>query len=90
MNLSPQEITAEIFTLQEEDRRQVFDFIEFLKTKSARQQAKRLLSVTEEMQQTEGEKLLAVLQKTGFLGSLHDTPDLSVNYKEQLDWSDKI
>ena len=63
MNLSPQEITAEIFTLQEEDRRQVFDFIEFLKTKSARQQAKRLLSVTEEMQQTEGEKLLAVLQK---------------------------
>ncbi|MEN9757648.1 MAG: hypothetical protein RL755_1835 [Pseudomonadota bacterium] len=37
-----------------------------------------------------GEKLLAVLQKTGFLGSLHDTLDLSVNYKEQLDWSDKI
>jgi hypothetical protein len=29
MNLSPQEITAEIFTLQEEDRRQVSNLIEF-------------------------------------------------------------
>ncbi|OQW93270.1 MAG: hypothetical protein BWK79_12050 [Beggiatoa sp. IS2] len=40
--------------------------------------------------ETEGEKLLAVLKKTGFLGSLPDVPDLSVNYKEHLDWSDKI
>ena len=31
MNLSPQEITAEIFTLQEEDRRQISDFMEFVK-----------------------------------------------------------
>lgn len=38
---------------------------------------------------TEGERVLAVLQKTGYLASMPDTPDLSENYKDYLDWSDK-
>lgn len=39
---------------------------------------------------TEGEKVLAILQKTGFLGSMPDVADLSENYKNHLDWTDKI
>lgn len=39
---------------------------------------------------TEGEKILAMLQKTGFLGSMPDVPDLSENYKDYLEWSDKV
>ncbi|MGD0959605.1 MAG: hypothetical protein ABSB19_07345 [Methylomonas sp.] len=34
---------------------------------------------------TEGEKVLAILQKTGFLGGMPDVADLSENYKEHLD-----
>ena len=34
--------------------------------------------------QTEGEKILDILQKTGFLGSMPDVSDLSENYKEAL------
>ncbi len=92
MNLSAQEVAKVFFSLPEQEQQTVFDFMEFLKTKSAKQQSRRLFSMTEEnkTQQTEGEKLLAVLKKTGFLGSLPDVPDLSVNYKEHLDWSDKI
>ena len=40
--------------------------------------------------QTEGEKVLDILQKTGFLGSMPDVSDLSENYKDHLDWSDKV
>lgn len=39
--------------------------------------------------QTEGERVLAILQKTGFLGSMPDVADLSENYKDYLDWSEK-
>ncbi len=39
---------------------------------------------------TEGEKLLAILQETDFLGSLPDDENLSENYKDYLDWSHKI
>ena len=38
---------------------------------------------------TEGEKVLAILQKTGFLASMPDTANLSEDYKSYLDWSDK-
>jgi len=40
--------------------------------------------------QTEGEKVLDILQNTGFLGSMPDVSDLSENYKDHLDWSDKV
>ena len=39
---------------------------------------------------TEGERVLDILQKTGFLGSMRDNSDLSENYKTHLDWSEKI
>lgn len=39
---------------------------------------------------TEGERVLAILKKTGYLGSMPDVMDLSENYKDYLDWSDKV
>jgi len=41
-------------------------------------------------QPTEGEKVLAILQKTGFLGSMPDVADLSEDFKNHLDWGDKV
>ena len=39
---------------------------------------------------TEGERVLAILQKTGYLGSMPDVADLSENYKDYLNWGDKV
>ena len=39
---------------------------------------------------TEGERVLAILQKTGYLGSMPDFADLSENYKDYLNWGDKV
>jgi hypothetical protein len=39
---------------------------------------------------TEGEKVLGILQKTGYLGSMPDVADLSESYKDYLDWGDKV
>lgn len=39
---------------------------------------------------TEGEKLLDILKNTGYLASMPDDENLSENYKEHLDWSDKV
>ena len=39
---------------------------------------------------TEGERVLAILQKKGYLGSMPDVADLSENYKDYLDWGDKV
>lgn len=38
---------------------------------------------------TEGERVLKILQKTGYIGSLPDVEDLSENYKNYLDWNHK-
>ena len=39
---------------------------------------------------TEGERVLAILQKTGYLSSMPDVADLSENCKDYLDWGDKV
>ncbi len=39
--------------------------------------------------QTIGQQILAQLKETGYLGCFSDTPDLSENYKDYLDFSDK-
>ncbi len=84
MNLSAQEITAELFTLPEQEQQEVFDFIEFLKAKSARRQAKRFLE-NPATQQTEGEKILAILERVELLGCMEGGDEnLSENYKEHL------
>ena len=83
MSLSVHEIEAEILTLPVQEQQKVIDFVIQL----ARQQTQPIKQATT---QTEGERILDILQKTGFLASLPDVPDLSENYKDYLDWSDKI
>ena len=36
-----------------------------------------------------GAQALEILQRNGFVGCLHEEEDLSVRYKEELDWNDK-
>ena len=39
---------------------------------------------------TQGQKVLDILESTAYLASLPDIENLSENYKEYLDWSDKL
>ena len=48
------------------------------------------LDKVETMLPTEGERALATLQKTGYLGSMPDVADLSEHYKDYLDLGDKV
>ena len=86
MNISTQEIAAEISTLPEREQQEVFDFIEFLKVKLARQQSKRLLAKqeTQARQQTDGERMLQILENHGLLGCMEGDGELSENYKQHL------
>ena len=79
MSLTIEEIEAEILILPEQEQLKLIDFIESLKTKFKDQTTTK----------TEGEQVLDILQKTGFLGSLPDT-SLSENYKAYLYSSEVI
>ena len=86
MNISIQEIAAEISTLPEREQQEVFNFIEFLKVKLAQQQTRRLVTNQESQanQQTEGEKMLKILEDHGLLGCMEGDGKLSENYKQHL------
>ncbi|MEI6336924.1 MAG: hypothetical protein WCS87_20380 [Methylococcaceae bacterium] len=87
MNLSAQDITAEILTLPEQEQQEVADFTEFLKTKLARQQAKRFESCQQTLsnQLTEGARVLQVLEDVGLLGCMEGGDGkLSDDYKQHL------
>jgi hypothetical protein len=43
-----------------------------------------ILKIPHKIPLTEGEKVLAILQKTGFLGSMPDIAHLSENYKDYI------
>ena len=75
MNLSAQEVAKVFFSLPEQEQQTVFDFMEFLKNKSAGEQTKHFL-----------EKL----GKTESLDTESEMTDLSVNYKDYLWGSDKL
>jgi len=79
-NLSAQEIATEILTLSESEQQKIIDLIELLKVQSHESPT----------HQTIGQRILAQLKETGYLGGFSDVPDLSENYKEYLDWSDKV
>ena len=66
--------------------KEVFDFIEFLKVKLARQQSKRLLAKqeTQARQQADGERMLQILENHGLLGCMEGDGELSENYKQHL------
>jgi Protein of unknown function (DUF2281) len=79
-------------TMPETQISEVLDFAEFLKQKAS--------AKAEEYQLTEdksvppqlvlvGAQALEILQRNGFVGCLHEEDDLSVRYKEELDWNNK-
>jgi hypothetical protein len=74
MTLSAQEVTKTFFSLPEQEQQAAFDFMEFLKEKSAREQTKRFL-----------EKL----GKTETTDTESEMTHLSENYKGYLWGSDK-
>ncbi len=87
MNVSVQEIAAEISTLPEQEQQEVVDFVGFLKAKLARRQAKRSLVNQESQatQQTEGARVLQVLDECGLLGCMEGGDGkLSEDYKQHL------
>ena len=87
MNLSAQDITAEILTLPEQEQQEVADFVEFLKTKLARRQTKRFESRQQTLsnQLTEGARVLQVLEEVGLLGCMEGGDGkLSEDYKQHL------
>jgi len=87
MNLSAQDIAAKILTLPEQEQQEVADFIECLKTKLARRQTKQLESRQETLsnQQTEGARVLQVLEEVGLLGCMEGGDGmLSEDYKQHL------
>lgn len=91
MHLSTQDIAVKISTLPEQEQQEVVDFVEFLKVKLARQQAKRLLENQESHpnQQAEGARVLQVLDEYGLLGCMEGGDGtLSENYKQHL-WNNK-
>jgi len=91
MNLSAQDITAEILTLPEQEQQEVADFVEFLKTKLARRQAKWFESRQQTLsnQLTEGARVLQVLEEVGLLGCMEGGDGkLSEDYKQHL-WSNE-
>jgi len=83
MNLSAQKIAHDILTLPNQEQQEVADFIEFLKVKLARTQAKRLITAKD--QQTEGARILEALKKAELLGCMEEGDgQLSENYKQHL------
>ncbi len=90
MNLSAQDITAEILTLPQQEQLEVIDFIQFLKQKLQRSFTQSFPVSTQQTQpQTEGARVLAILEKAGLLGCMEGAEeDLSENYKQYL-WNDK-
>jgi 23S rRNA pseudoU1915 N3-methylase RlmH len=91
MNLSVQEIAAEISALPKQEQQEVVDFVEFLKIKLARRQAKCFLENQESQSatQTEGERVLKILEKAGLLNCMKGGDEkLSENYTAHL-WSNE-
>ena len=85
MNLSAQEIAAEILTLPEQEQQEVFDFVGFLKVKLARRKTKLFLSDQESqsVQQTLSEKekdfspIYKAFEQAGLIGCIETDEQLS-------------
>jgi Protein of unknown function (DUF2281) len=83
-------------TMPETQISEVLDFAEFLQQKaSAKAEENKLTedrSVPSQLVSLPtlvGAQALEILQRNGFVGCLHEEDDLSVRYKEELDWKHK-
>jgi len=85
MNLSVQEIEAKILTLSEPEQLQLIDFVESLKVKFPKKPPLSEEKPSQFPTQTEGERVLAILETVGLLGFMKGGDGkLSENYKEYL------
>lgn len=90
MNLLTQEIAERASTLPEPKQQEALDFIEFLQIKLAREKANRsneTILANQENQanaQTEGAKVLQLLESYGLLGCMEGDGKLSEDYKQHL------
>jgi hypothetical protein len=82
VNLSAQEINSQFLMLSEQEQQKVVDFVLSQQTKYLR---KRLKPNNETPIQTEGERVLAILERGGLLGCMEGGEEnLSENYKAHL------
>lgn len=82
MNLSAQEINTQFLMLPEQEQQKVVDFVLSQQTKYIKKQLK---PTNETTIQTEGERVLALLDNAGLLGCMENGDEnLSENYKEHL------
>lgn len=82
MNLSAQEINAQFLMLPESEQQKVVDFVLSRQKKMNKSSLKPISDITTE---TEGQRVLAILEKTGLLGCMEGGDEnLSENYKEHL------
>jgi len=85
MSLSAQKITAQLLTLSEQEQQEAINFIEFLQHKSIQQPFAPENQVNT---QTEGAKVLQILEDYELLGCIEGDGHLSENYKKYL-WDHK-
>lgn len=84
MILSAQDINSQLLMLPTQEQLKVFDFL-----KNQLQAFITKEQLDETLQQTEGMRILSILENTGLLGSMEGGDGkLSENYKEHL-WSNK-
>lgn len=81
MNLSAEELNAQILMLPEHEQQKVFDFVLAQQKNQVRKQLKPNITKP----QTEGERVLVILESAGLLGCMEGGDGkLSENYKEHL------
>lgn len=88
MILSAQEFNSQFLMMPEQEQQKVADFVLSRQSKFNRKPFKTII---EKPLQTEGEKVLAILENTGLLGCIeNDDGALSENYKAYLYSSEPI
>lgn len=86
MSLSAQKITAQLLTLSAQEQQEAINFIEFLQHKSI--QPPFTAPENHVNTQTEGAKVLQILEDYELLGCIEGDGHLSENYKKYL-WNYK-
>ncbi|TAN64690.1 MAG: hypothetical protein EPN17_18875 [Methylobacter sp.] len=98
MNLSPQEITAQLLTLPEQEQQKVMDFVVSLQSELARKLSKNnkhknKLTALETQQEISDKKdispIYQAFEQAGLIGCIETDEQLSTTYKEKLDFSFK-
>lgn len=79
MSLSVEEVSAKFLKLSAQEQQQLSDFIESLQSKVIQPSAQPRNSLS----------IYQVVEQAGLIGCIETNEQLSVNYKEKLDFSSK-